>query len=107
VTRVLGALVLEVDGAIVDRNLVGTTTDSVRISSPKGAVRYEVELSGADTVDITGATNEVHIVDPATAGDDVRIAFDNPPIVLSSQFVKVLTDAAGIVDVYVVKASVI
>ena len=106
ITRVLGALVLEVDGIIVDRNLVAD--NSVRITDAEGkAVRYAVDLTGADTVDFTGDALAVHIVDPATAGDDVRIAFSEPPVVLSNQFVKIVTDAGGVVDVYVVKASVI
>jgi hypothetical protein len=108
VTRVLGALVLEVNGNIVDRNLTGVNPDSVKITSPNGGiVRYEVTLGGTDTVDITGEAPSVHIIGAATAGDDVRFAFAEPPIVLSTQFVKVITSDAGIVDVYVVKASAI
>ncbi len=106
VTRVISATVLEVEGDVVDRNLVAN--DIFTITNSLGTTeRYNHTLVATETLDTEGAPNAVHIINAATAGDSVRIAFSEPPIVLTSQFLKIITNDAGTVDVYVVKASVI
>ena len=79
--------------------------DIFTITDAKGTTtRYTHTLAGVDTLDITlGTTYDVPVGTPITS----RLIFIAPLIVLPSQVLKVSTvssNAAGWIDVYVVKA---